>query len=254
MEEEEEVPLDEAVDMYESSSEQAAEAGLPGDSESPAGVAALLERCLAPQDRLLLRAQAEHAAAAAAADGGASAARQGELLAPEAGDCAAAETGSTTGSSSSSSSGGGAAAAGAAAAAAAAAKPGSAGLTFKRTVEQLIHSATAAVMAQALPPQQLQSTGLFGTQQGGGGMPGSHTRGGDGDEGAAAGDGASSSGDEGSGDEGSGSEGGVFGSGSGVRSAEGAANATVTQLMALFKGSPLFRGGPVPGVQLLHQR
>ncbi|KAL4440259.1 hypothetical protein ABPG75_003260 [Micractinium tetrahymenae] len=29
---------------------------------------------------------------------------------------------------------------------------------------------------------------------------------------------------------------------------------TVSELMSLFKASPLFRGGPVPGVQVLHQR
>ncbi|PRW39376.1 transcriptional regulator isoform C [Chlorella sorokiniana] len=37
-------------------------------------------------------------------------------------------------------------------------------------------------------------------------------------------------------------------------SAKGGTAHTVTQLMGLFKASPLFRGGPVPGVQVLHRR
>lgn len=138
--------------------------------------------------------------------------------------------------------------------------PAPAGLSFKQAVEQLITSATAAVMLQALPPQRrqggapLQAAGLFGTQPGSsvGGVAGPHARGG---EGAASSDDGGSSGDE----EGSGSEGESdlrFGGGGGgmARSAQGAAAATVTQLMGLFRGSPLFRGGPVPGVQLLHRR
>ena len=37
-------------------------------------------------------------------------------------------------------------------------------------------------------------------------------------------------------------------------SAKGGTAHTVTQLMGLFKASPLFRGGPMPGVQVLHRR
>jgi len=36
--------------------------------------------------------------------------------------------------------------------------------------------------------------------------------------------------------------------------AKGGTAHTVTQLMGLFKASPLFRGGPGPGVQVLHRR
>ena len=36
--------------------------------------------------------------------------------------------------------------------------------------------------------------------------------------------------------------------------AKGGTAHTVTQLMGLFKASPLFRGGPMPGVQVLHRR
>lgn len=57
---------------------------------------------------------------------------------------------------------------------------------------------------------------------------------------------------------------GLFGSSKGSGSGEAAAGVaggsdgkggtTVGELMTLFKESPLFRGGPVPGVQVLHQR
>lgn len=53
---------------------------------------------------------------------------------------------------------------------------------------------------------------------------------------------------------------GLFGSskGGGAAATAGAAGGgdgpTVSELMGLFKASPLFRGGPVPGVQVLHQR
>lgn len=56
----------------------------------------------------------------------------------------------------------------------------------------------------------------------------------------------------------------LFGMGSSEGSAAAAAGAagssdskgstSVGELMSLFKQSPLFRGGPVPGVQVLHQR
>ena len=51
-----------------------------------------------------------------------------------------------------------------------------------------------------------------------------------------------------------GSSGSSGSAGAAAGSGDGGGGPTVTQLMGLFGDSPLFRGGPVPGVQILHQR
>jgi hypothetical protein len=52
---------------------------------------------------------------------------------------------------------------------------------------------------------------------------------------------------------GMGSSGGE-GAAAGTGSSGGSSSPTVSELMLLFQESPLFRGGPVPGVQVLHRR
>lgn len=182
--------------------------------DSPAGQADLLLRCLTTQDRLLLQRQAELAAAERSGAPHSSGSSSGD------GDGAANPSSSSRNSSGS----GGGVAAGA-----------SKGLRFREEVERLISSATSAVLAHAQPPPHglgaLEASGLFGTGSSGARAAGSPPH-------------SSVGGEEGEGEE--------PGESSGDKSH--LAVHTVTQLMGVFKGSPIFRGGPVPGVQVLHQR
>lgn len=188
---------------------------LAAADEGPSAVADLLLRSLTAKDRVLLAAQQQ------AAQRQRQQRQQPEQAGEQQGEVA-----------------GGGAAAGmlgsAAAAAAAAADPASKVQRFRAEVQRLLDSVSALHPprgGQQQEPLAATDSGssLFGT----GGSP------------AAASSSALGAG-------GSGRAAAAPGSGPGDSGSRNAA--TLSQLMTLFADSPLFRGGPVPGVQVLHRR
>jgi hypothetical protein len=193
--------------------------GMDTAQDSPLAVADLVQRSLTRQDRaLLLQQQRQQAGAGFASSRGRS------------------SGGSAAGASSSVGSSGGSVE-----------LPASKEQRFTREVDRLLAKASSALAPHHQQQQETQTqqqadqrfaplnastsaSSLFGTGSG----PSSSSRlgmGGSGGEGAAAGT-----------------------SGSGSGSSGGSSSPTVSELMSLFEESPLFRGGPVPGVQVLHRR